>query len=240
MKTYIRTEYALELLNALNSLLDKIGDIPDIFFDREYANNIPRSEGVGFEVNRFLKVFDKIKLKNGFILDYTYHSGGLGGEPLIYTRKKKAPRLSTYEYIEKYGRIDSRPYLNDITIEINPESFFQIAVFSQIVHQFYLAWHANYNDHQFIFSLEIVDDLLKYIPEDNKNNYSINKKDRERLRTISFEPQVNIKEEGAEVGCVMFSAWIGFYYNASFITWPNITIKSSREIIVPFDCGINF
>ncbi len=238
MKTSIRTEYALGLLSALNSLRDKIGDIPDIFFDRENANNIPHPEGVGFEVNRFLKVFDKIKLKKGFTLDYTYHSGGLGGEPLIYTRKKEAPRLLPYEYIEKYS--NTRPYLNDITIEINPESFFQIAVFSQIVNQFYLFWHANYNDHQFIFSFEKVDDLLKHIPEDNKDNYGINRKDREELRTISFEPQVNIKEEGAEVRCVMFSAWIGFYYNISFITWPNITIKNSREIIVPFDCGINF
>ena len=103
-------------------------------------------------MNRFLQVFDKIKLKKGFTLDYTYRAGGLGGEPLIYTRKKEVPRLSTHEYIEKYRRIDTHPYFNEITIEINPESFFQIDVFSQIVNQFYLSWHANYNDHQFIFS----------------------------------------------------------------------------------------
>lgn len=153
MKTSIRKEYALNLLSSLNSLRNKIGHIPKIFFDKENANNTPRPEGVGFDVNRFLKVFDKIKLKEGFILDYTYHSGRLGGEPLIYTRKKDAPRLSTKEYLEKYGSVDTRPYLKAITIEINPESFFQIAIFSQVVHQFYLYWHANYNDHQFIFSL---------------------------------------------------------------------------------------
>ncbi|MCP6718631.1 MAG: hypothetical protein KJI71_00180 [Patescibacteria group bacterium] len=231
MKTSIKAEYAIKLLRKISSLQKKIGKIPDLLFD---ANEKIRPEGIGFDVNRFLKVFDKIQLRDGFILDYFYRSGGLGGEPFIFTRKKDNPKLSAD------GNLKPRPPLNDIIIEITPESFFQLAVFSQVVSQFYLSWHANYNDHQFIFGSEIVEYLLMDIPEDFRDNFGINMKDREKLRAMSFEPQVNIKEEGAEVRCVMFSKWLGFYYNIFVITWPNITIENSRDIIVPYDCGILF
>ena len=246
MQTTINIEYAHEILTRSNSLLEQVGEIPHEFLRDKADNKIVHPLGLGFDVNRFLIIFDKIHLKKGCLLDYAFHHGGIGGEPLIYARKEDQPRLSAEKYIKKYKGM-RKPYLKEITIEISPEAFFQVAVFSQVIHQFYLFWHAAYNDDQFIFNLPVLEWILEKIsnkgsgyPRDFGSEQKSDEVDTKNVRDLSLAPQITIKEEGAEVKCVMFSEWKGLYYNVFLITWPEITVKNQEEVILPYDCGICF
>ncbi len=236
MKTTISVQYMWQLFPQLNGFRSDIREIPVAFLSDD-INNLPRPRQVGVDVNRFLEFFDKITLREGMILDYTYYFSGLGGGPLIYTRYEDAPNLSAREYIERFncnlvGRtyIDDKPYLKDIIIDNDPESFFQLVVFSQVAHQFYLSWHARYNDHQFVPEPVLVP--IRDIREAEKY--------RTLLDHISFEPLIEINDVGAEVRCVMSSEWIGVYYSYFIISWPRIAMDTKREVIVPYDCGIRF
>jgi len=237
MKSKISAQYALQLSDKLSSLQTKVGDIPEAFLNSEKANDPVRAQKIGFDVNQFFGVFDKIKLKKGKVLDYAYYAGGIGGEPLIYSKDENEPGLSASEYLKLFDDIHAQPYLKDIVIKNDPGSFFQLVVFSQVVHQFYQYWHAAYNDHRFIFSLNSAEGILEAIPA---NKTGISREDRKKLRNLLFEPQVENMDDWGQVRCVMFSEWSGFYYNRSTISWPNISIEMKKETIVPYDCGICF
>lgn len=251
MKTKISAQYTSKLFSELNVLNSEIGGIPEVFFppgsEEEFdssknstddINDMLRPKGVGFDVNKFLDVFDQIKLKKGNILDYAFHFGGTGGEPLIYTRHEDAPRISANEYMKRYGDLQAQPYLIDTSIDNNPKSFFQLFVFSKAVHQFYQWWHAGYNDHRFVFDFESVKEILRDIPETEQ--YGISNKNRETLKLLSYEPQVECHNTGGTVRCILFSNWAGFYYETAAITWPETEIKTKQKNIVPYDCGILF
>lgn len=251
MKTKISTQYASKLLRELSMLQSEIGEIPELFFppdseekfdsNKESAddiNNMIRPKDVGFDINKFFDVFDKIKLKKTTLLDYAFYFGGIGGEPLVYTRHEGAPRISANEFMKHYGDFQAKPYLADIIIDNKPESLFQLFVFSKAIHQFYQWWHAGYNDHQFIFNFDSVQEILKDIPE--KEQYGISYKNRENLKLLSYEPQVECHNAGGTVRCILFSNWVGFYYETATIAWPEIRIKIKQKIIVPYDCGICF
>ena len=105
MKTIITNEYTSKLFSKLRELDSEIGQIPKVFRSED-INNMPRPEGIGFDVNRYLDIFDKIKLEKGIILDYAYHWSFFHGWPCIYARNINDPRISANEYNKKYGNID--------------------------------------------------------------------------------------------------------------------------------------
>ena len=115
-----------------------------------------------FDVNRFLDVFDLIKLKSGVTLDYEY----LYDEPIVYTRKKvPLPKLFKSKKTKHSDAIGPFNFFNiqDILFAQSPEGYFQFAVFSVVVSQFYLYWHALTNDLVFIYSKKQIEDILKNI-----------------------------------------------------------------------------
>ena len=196
-----------------------------------------RSDGVGFDINKFLDVFNKIKLKKDIVLDYAFDFTESGAIPLPYTRKKNSPKITPFRYIKLYGYgFDAKPYLKDIIVQNDPESFFQLVIFSNIVHNFYRKWHAYWYDYKFIFNFDNVEEIFLSI-QDFKGNSEFEDKYREKLMKISLQSFVEINDNGAECICIMFSKFIGFYHFYSTITYPNLSIKNKKETIIPFDIG---
>lgn len=234
MKVHIHTEYAFQLMESLVSLRDNIGDIPEAFTTSKEVNDLPRPKGVGFDLNKFLTVFDKIHLRKGTVLDYAYYFYDIGGGPLIYTRKESEPSLSANEYQRKFKRTQNEPFLKDLLIDNDPESFFQVTVLYRVIDQFYLFWHALYNDHRFVFSKDSAERILEGLREMDKGET------KKRLNHISFAPLVKKNGGRAEVRCVMFSNWTGFYQSHSDISWPNLSMATRTEVIIPYNRGICF
>ena len=50
--------------------------------------------------------------------------------------------------------------------------------------------------HEFIFTKDSAEKILKKIPEINRKYHAIKSEDRERLRNLSFEPVVDINDDG--------------------------------------------
>ncbi len=141
-----------------------------------------------FNVTRFLKVFDLIKIDRGFKLDYIY----AGDSPTVYT-KQKFPRLNFFKS-NKLDRTEilgpyNRENIEDISFDKTPKGYFQFAVFSVVVHQFYLYWHGNYNDTKFIYSKSQIEDILKSILKERYKfatthkdiNYDLSREDIDKM-----------------------------------------------------------
>ncbi len=117
---------------------------------RDLINRLP----MDFNVNKYLKFLDRLKLQNGYELDYVYDLTSLDGRPYLYCRKENSERaVILLDLYEMYGELKSRirknecnAYLKHIETDGSREAFIQLAVLNLIGAQFYLHWHSNYND----------------------------------------------------------------------------------------------
>jgi len=116
-----------------------------------------------FDVNKFLEIFNLIHLDKGYTLNYEYQ----GNHPVVFTIKKLSfPHpFRSKTTSDKKGVLGPFRFENieNISLEQSPEGFFQFAVFSQVVDQFYLYWHALENDLVFVYSKSQIEDILKKI-----------------------------------------------------------------------------
>lgn len=115
-----------------------------------------------FDANKFLDIFDLIRLDKGYILDFEY----CGNCPAVYTKKKhlflNLFNSKTKDMSDVLGPFVFKD-IENVSFEQSPQGFFQFAVFSRTVNQFYLYWHALENDLVFIYSKSQIEDILKSI-----------------------------------------------------------------------------
>jgi hypothetical protein len=84
-------------------------------------------------------------MQAGYDLDYVYHQDGMGGYPLLYARPAdQEPYTTEADYLA--AAADQQEYLAFVLPQDNPEGYFEYAAFAMVANQFYLDWHANYND----------------------------------------------------------------------------------------------
>ena len=197
-----------------------------------------------FDANRFLEVFDQVRMKEGYALDYVYEWTGIGGHPLLYARKVSEKRIATVEeYRRKYDQW-ARPYLDQLAFELSPLGCFEFALFDVVAHQFYLSWHDNYNDTEWVCSAERLEEILKPIATEAHNPMEtmrvISEEDRQRLRALDLNPHVRIAGKAAEVSVLAFTKWGGFALHHTRVTWPHHLGEMKREEIARYQCGIVF
>ena len=241
------TECAL-LMERLKMIRHGIGNVPkELVFDK---NPPPISQVERFDANRFFEVFDKVRLNEGYVLDYVYFSAGFfGGRPLLYTRKIDSEPLSSVKdlkhiFVENpdypfpssmawtddvYFRNENHPYRKDIEFEKTPSGYFQFALFCIAVEQFYLYQHDAYKLVYFIITQsELEERLWKFhLPE----------KDQMTIRATDLRPTITQNNNSAGVKVAYFSPWRGYKYYSCNIKWPNIINDRRVEKIVHYDCG---
>jgi hypothetical protein len=114
-----------------------------------------------FDANKYLVLFDLVKLDKGYVLDYDY----CGDHPYVYTRKDNI--ISKLFHVNNIlDDLNKKKYLKNIYFEKSPKGFFQYAVFLEIVNQFYLYWHALFDNYYFIYSKKQIEDTLRDILEE--------------------------------------------------------------------------
>lgn len=221
-----------------------------------------------FDVNRFLTVFDRVHLQPGYVLDY-YHDHidrppdptwarllDSDASPAVFTRRadeshaEAAHRASALRW--------RRDHLMDhLEFERSPEGYLQWAVFSVAVHQFYLCWHANYNDRRFMLTraaLELVIAELEPPPTDsnspldkfmrvslkNPGGSPLPDAHKQTLRALDPTPWVKVAGDLGEVRALTFSKWGGFAWHHHRLRWPHHVDGTSLETVVEYQCGILF
>ncbi|MCP3950765.1 MAG: hypothetical protein GY697_00875, partial [Desulfobacterales bacterium] len=190
-----------------SEVIKKIRNVQEMEIPGNLLRKKPVRTGAEFDPNTYLEILSHLSLKGGYILDFAYaYQEGLGGHPCMYARPADdAP----FDSITEQHTWDQKHNVSDYLIaDGTPESFFELVVFREVANQFYLYWHAAYNDLRIITEAEEVEKIVttlndmgpvKFEPAETKSALEINP-----------EPQIELTETSASVIYCTFTQWGGF------------------------------
>jgi hypothetical protein len=218
-------------------------DIPDQLLDEN-----PISIDRLFDPNQLLEPLDHLSMEAGYVLDFVYVNDGLGGYPILYARPKTQPSYSNLEEYQQdmadCGETDETPacnYLNFVISDGSEEGYFQWVLLRMMGDQFYLFWHANYNDAEIIANKDRLNELVTFI-EDTDFGYPFSAAQKLKINLINPIPTVTIKDDHVTVRVVWFTKWGGFIESTYTLSReaPHEVINLEMEELVPYDCGVMF
>ncbi len=200
-----------------------------------------------FDVNAYFTVLDYLSVEDGYFLDYVYQYDFMGGYPVLYTLPDDQEPFKTFDAY--YAALtlanpggsdfDLPSYTDRIVIDDTPEGYLQMMVLDVMGTQFYLHWHAGYNDFQVICDEDMLDTLLT---SDNSFGSPIPEDVQQQARQLDVTPTVKLDEDVAQVEFVGFTKWGGFYRITATIdrNYPRAVYDSTGENLVEYDCGVMF
>jgi hypothetical protein len=217
-------------LNALTANLK----IPE-YFQKEN----PVKQGGEFDPNRYFEVLTHLKMQDGFTLDYVYSYQGIGGRPLLYARPvDEKPYLTDIEY--ESAKPES--FLSAVETDDTPEGYLQISLLALMGSQFYLFWHAGYNDSQILCASS---DIERIISENEQSDFGMKMNVAQKLKARAISqpgPVVEIKDERVSVSMLLFTNWGGFIRRIYTINRaaPHTILDVQNETLVEYNCGVMF
>lgn len=195
--------------------------------------------GGEFNVNDYFVMLTHLSMQKGYSLDYVYQVDGLGAYPILYALPDgQTPYASINEIPENISLGD---YWEHLVIQDVEQGYFEAVVMRIMARQFYLNWHANYNDLQIVCDRDAVDAIAKDVNDgDFGMKFDVAQMAQVRAMT-SIEPLVRFTADSAIVEVVAFTKWGGFFRQTYTISrsFPH-TIEMREENLVPYDCGIMF
>lgn len=228
-------------VNALNSLLDA-QQLPSHF-----TTDTPQRDGSEFDLNRVFDVLDHLTMQPGWMLDYVYLYDRMGGFPVIYARQQNAPPLKTFADYEQLEQSqcqagDQNPcnYWMYLEIDGTEAGYFQFVAFLLNINQFYLFWHANYNDVCIVASQADLDDIIDMI--NTTGVEPLSKADHDTAMALDPTARITIEADKVTVRVLTFTQWGGFDEYIYILDKANPTHSISRTInhLLDYDCGIMF
>lgn len=225
--------YCQGMADRLSALTEGL-ELPDHLMKGEAVRR-----GQDFDVNRYFTVLDQMSMESGYVLDYVYYNGGIGGEPVLYARKDDQPSYKDYDEIcaarERAGKTIDSPsheeeYLNHIKVNATAEGFFQLYLLRIMAGQFYLFWHANYDDYKIVCNSS---DAPLYISDPAL---------AAKADQMDFTPNVEINDDAVRVSAVVFTKWGGFIRKSVVFStgFPHKVLKEDSQVLVPYNWGIVF
>ena len=196
--------------------------------------------GDELDVNRYFTVLTHISMQDGYLLDYVYISESLGGSPLLYVRPESQDPYASMEDVPENTQLpDFREYLEVEDVE---QGYFEFVVLNTMANQFYLDWHALYNDMEIVCNRDEVNAIIADI-SDGSFGAALDIAGQVKARAMqNIEPSVQLTENAAIVEVIVFTKWGGFYRQTYTVSrsFPHTIIDVKSENIVPYDCGIAF
>ena len=221
-----------EIVSAMADL--QSGEIPQHLLDTG------KKQGNEFDVNQYFNVLTHLAMRAGYALDYVYQNDSLGGFPLLYVRQADhAPYASLADVPENVQLSDFHEY---VEVEDVERGYFEYVVLDIMANQFYLSWHANYNDTEIVCDRADVNDIIADVSSGNFG-YAMDLAQQTKARTMrNIEPVVNLTGDIATVQFITFTKWGGFYRETYTInrSFPHTITDVKQENLVPYDCGIFF
>lgn len=221
-----------QIVSAMATL--QAGEIP------EHLSNTGIKQGDELDVNQYFDVLTHISMQDGYALDYVYQNDDLGGYPLLYPRPvDQVPYASTTDIPENTEWPDFQEYVD---IEDTERGYFDYVVLDIMANQFYLFWHANYNDRQIVCNRQQVNDIVQQVSSGDFGN-AMGLPAQTKARAIKdVEPVVRLTGDVATVELITFTKWGGFYRETYTVSRevPHEILEIKQENLVPYDCGILF
>lgn len=196
--------------------------------------------GNELDINQYFDVLTHLSMREGYALDYVYQSDDLGAYPLPYARPlDQAPYASPADIPNNTELPDFRDYVEVQDLE---QGYFEYAALDIMADQFYLYWHANYNDYEIVCNRDEVNDIVARV---SSGDFGIEMTavQQARARAIkNIEPTVSLTGDVATVQFITFSKWGGFYRETYTINryFPHTIVDVKQQNLVPYDCGVAF
>ncbi len=225
------------------------GRIPDHFRTDAPAEIVRNADD--FDVAAYFGVLDHLSVEPGWVVDYLYEMEGIGGRPFIYARPAdRAPYTSFNEYVaeappsgpETAERDYSTDYLSHIKIDDTREGYFQFVALLMMGDQFYLYWHAGYNDGAIVGGEEALEMTIS-AADSAFENAGLPGSVKKQARRLDLTPTVEFPDDStAVVRVVTFSMWGGFEESKYTISrqFPHTILREDSETLIEYDCGVQF
>jgi hypothetical protein len=239
---------------ARQKIVNDLSKLPAGYTTPNISYNTPDSARLDdwFDVNEYFTVLTHLSIEPGYVLEYLYHSSGSDAQPYLYVRKIDSPPYSTFaELIQTYNdgayidptKKHSYDYLAYIRTDGTEEAFFDYVLLRIMGGQFYLWWHAQYNDHVIICDQTGLDGMLSDV-----NSYSsrfgqtLPVDVQNQARNIDFSPTVETGIDKVIVKVVVFTKWGGFIEETYTISreFPHIITDIKTKTLVPWNINLTF
>lgn len=200
----------------------------------------PRKQGGEFDPNRYFEAFGALRMRPGYTLDYVYHQDGMGGYPILYARPVGQPPYPDEAAYRAAG--DHPDYLGFIEPQDSPRGYFEYAAFATTANQFYLDWHANYNDWRIVCGPSGIEAIITSLGTAGSPGRPMSADEQRAARAIpDVPPSVSLEGDTATVTMVVFTKWGGFVRRTLIITRSGNSITGEQDLpLVGYDCGIAF
>ncbi len=216
------------------SVVERLESLRPHDIPRHLMQENPVRAATDFDPNTYFTVLTHLSMKSGYVLDYVYHYSDMGGEPHLYARPvDETPSGSLAEHWDRDGQRESR-LLPFLVTDGSPDGFFQLVVFLRLAGQFYLWWHANYNDLQILTSPEDIEALISVTVDRLEEGKTT------ALRAIDPRPTVEVSDDRAAVTYCTFTKWGGLKrLKECFCRLPPHLLLE-RQLLgeVKYHCGI--
>lgn len=239
-------------------------DIPEHLQEKDCQRN-----GQEFDPQSYFSVLTHISMREGYTLDYLYHHrDGWGSEPFLYVRRTGAQPFRTFQEWVQWeqqedeesarlmanGTVESaimldavrtatrnRMLLPYLTADGTPDSFFELVVLLRLAGQFYLSWHANYNDLEVIASATHVEQVITGMTSGHFGA-RFSKEQASAARSLDVVPSVEVGTNEASVTYVTFSKWGGFLRTKETFrrSAPHRIVSRRVVYAVKYDCGVMY
>jgi len=220
-----------DIVSAMNGIQPT--DIPKNLLDSGVK------QGNEFDVNSYFSILKHISMQEGYTLDYFFSNGGIGAGPVLYTR----PPAET-----PYGPANPLPegvkpasYQDHLVVEDVGQGYFENVLMDILADQFYLYWHANYNDTQIVCDSTDVSDIINKVNSGGFGlKFSADQQIRARMLS-GIEPAVDFSGDKAIVKVIVFTKWGGFFQRLYTIdrAFPH-KMEMQDKNILKYDCGVMF
>jgi hypothetical protein len=222
-----------------SDLIRNIRKVQEMEIPGNLLRKKPVRTGAEFDPNTYLEILSHLSLKAGYILDfaYAYHEG-LGGHPCLYARPADdAP----FDSMTQHQAWEQKHTVSDYLVaDGTPESFFELVVFREVANQFYLYWHAAYNDLRIITEVEEVAKIVTTLNE--MGPVKFDPAETDAARVLNPEPQIELTETSASVIYCTFTQWGGFTLQQEVFSkvHPHLLLCSDVLQTAKYNCGIVF
>jgi hypothetical protein len=135
-------------------------------------------------------------------------------------------------------------YLTHVQTDGTDEGYLQLALLQLLGGQFYLYWHANYNDAQIICNEAELEDLLATSPwydQDKTLADLLTSTQLRQMRAADVAPQVEIGDDTVKVRMTFFTHWGGLIEGVWTISrsFPH-QVELNTQTLVEYESGIMF
>lgn len=161
---------------------------------------------------------------------------------MLYARRKWAVPFLTYS---AYRNVTPEPgsegqsdFLLHIETDGTPEAFVQLAILHIMADQFYLFWHANYNDERVVHDRGQLDALLAKQDVFKKPTAE----ERQKASSVDLQPVVEMLDKSVRVSLFTWTDWGGLCRKTFTISreFPHRIEKAEEDQIVSYFCGFVF